>query len=940
MKCFLFPALMLSLCSLLPGQNPRGGAEQSTDTLRQYLSGSERGDAQDWDFRCSSGARAGQWAKLPVPSNWELHGFGTYAYADQPQNVVGEYRHSFLLPDGFRGHRIFIVFDGSMTDTRVRINGVSAGPAHQGGYYRFRYEITDIVKQDADNLLEVEVAEQSSNESVNRAERMGDYWKFGGIFRPVYLEALPAQFVERMALDAKASGSIDIDAFVNGSGDADTLVAQVYGSDAKPLGQTFSSPLKNGAAHLKGFLPSPKTWSAENPVLYSVELRLQAHGKLLHRTTERFGFRTFEVRPGDGLYLNGRRIVLQGVNRHSFRPESGRCLGDSDHREDIMLMKEMNMNAVRMSHYPPDKRFLDLCDELGLYVLDELAGWQKAYDTAIGKTLVEEMVKRDANHPSILFWDNGNEGGWNTELDSEFGRWDLQNRSVLHPWEVASGLNTAHYRVYNQVVSHAQGLMTPRHYTPGEATTRPVVPYIYMPTEFMHSLYDGGAGAGLEDYWTLLRSSPYLGGGFIWALLDEGVRRSDTGRIDVNGNTAPDGILGPHREKEGSFFTIKELWAPIAVLPETLPENFNGSFEVENRYSFTNLSDCRFVMEVRRVPEPIDRRIKQQANSVIIMKGPSIAPGEKGVLKMNMPLTWKEASVLALRAEDPRGKEIWTWTWPLPGLQKTAQASLDRKATIAGASFTQTPECIVVKSERVELAFNRSNGRLESVSQDGHRIPFGNGPRLVAGQAVMQNLSVRQEGPDVLLEASYQGQLSRVLWRVRANGWVDCSYSYTAEKPEPCLGVLFDLPADQVRSKTWVGEGPYRVWQNRLRGVALGFWTQNYNDTVTGWSGWDYPEFKGFFAGVRWITLETTQGRVTAIPGDPALFTQVLTPGLPPVELQKNTAIKVPDAGLGFLHVIPAVGAKFTAPEMLGPQSQIPPLREHYDGRVSFHFDR
>ena len=154
----------------------------------------------------------------------------------------------------------------------------------------------------------------------------------------------------------------------------------------------------------------------------------------MHRRQDRFGFRTFEVRPGDGLYLNGRRIVLKGVNRHSFWPDSGRCLNEAVHRGDIALIQDMNMNAVRMSHYPPDEQFLELCDELGLYVLDELAGWQKPYDTDVGRKLVEETVTRDVNHPSILFWDNGNEGGWNTALDGEFARWDPQGRPVLHPW--------------------------------------------------------------------------------------------------------------------------------------------------------------------------------------------------------------------------------------------------------------------------------------------------------------------------------------------------------------------------------------------------------------------------------------------------------------------------------------------------------------------------
>jgi len=126
------------------------------------------------------------------------------------------------------------------------------------------------------------------------------------------------------------------------------------------------------------------------------------------------------VRPGKGLYLNGQRILLKGVDRHSFRPETGRSLDREDNYADARLVKSMNMNAVRMSHYPPDPAFLEAADQLGIYVLDELSGWHHAHDTDVGRRLVREMVERDVNHPSILFWDNGNEGGWNRELDGEF----------------------------------------------------------------------------------------------------------------------------------------------------------------------------------------------------------------------------------------------------------------------------------------------------------------------------------------------------------------------------------------------------------------------------------------------------------------------------------------------------------------------------------------
>ena len=165
--------------------------------------------------------------------------------------------------------------------------------------------------------------------------------------------------------------------------------------------------------------------------------------------------------------------------------------------EDVLLMKEMNMNAVRMSHYPPDSHFLDVCDSLGLYVIDELAGWHGHYDTPTGSTLVKEMVEHDRDHPSVIIWANGNEGGSNPELDMFFGKYDLQNRVVIHPRQLYNGIETQHYRQYNYGVGN---------YDNGRE--------IVMPTEFLHGWFDGGHGAGLEDYWNKMWYNPLSAGGF------------------------------------------------------------------------------------------------------------------------------------------------------------------------------------------------------------------------------------------------------------------------------------------------------------------------------------------------------------------------------------------------------------------------------------------
>jgi hypothetical protein len=910
-------------------------ASQTPATERLYLSGKDRADAVPWEFRCSAGAKAGVWSTIPVPSNWEMQGFGTLSYCSLTPSEKGEYKHRFTVPSSWQGRRISLVFDGAMTDTAVVINGKSAGPLHQGGFYRFRYDVTNLVQLGVENLLEVQVDETSGNAGVNRAERTGDYWNFGGIYRPVWLEALPNQSIDRVAIDARADGSFSLDAFLSPQVKTGNLVARILAADGAQMGKPFTTPVTGTKTRIQTHVDDIKLWSAETPHLYTVELSLVDDDQVLHRVQQRFGFRTFEVRLGDGLYLNGHRIVLQGANRHSLNAENGRSLSEANLIEDVRLMKGMNMNAVRCSHYPPDERFLELCDVMGLYVLDELAGWQKGYDATVGRALLVEMLQRDVNHPSILFWDNGNEGGWNRSLDGDFAKWDIQGRTVLHPWEAFNGINTAHYRTFQQAYSMCQGMTVS---DKGNAQTV-TPPLIYMPTEFQHGLYDGGAGAGLENMWALMRASPLLGGGFLWALLDEGIVRPETGKIDVAGNSGPDGILGPRREKEASYYTIKELWSPLVVSERSIPENFDGVLSLENRYSFTNASACRITWELRRLSLPsAGAAMKEEILSSARGKPPSITPGTSGKIALRLPANWREADVLALRADDPSGHELWTWTWPLPGLARIQSIPTNGSTDISQVTANEVSNAVVVQVGDLALSFDKATGYMTKVTRAGREFSITNGPRPVAGQANLVSLKTRSEGNDVVVSARYEGSLRKVEWLVRANGWIDCSYEYTGVAGSLYEGICFDYPAEKVRAKSWVGYGPYRVWQNRLRGVSLGAWHNVYNDTITGWSGWEYPEFKGCFAGVRWMTLDTTEGDITMIPRGNDLYIQVLTPASAPEKLRMKEFVSLPNVGFAFLHVIPPIGDKFHRSEQNGPQGMPLPLKPSYTGKFSLRF--
>jgi len=920
------PFLVLALLSMLScAANVR-----AQETQIQYLSGHDKDDAVPWGFYCTAGSHANQWTKIPVPSNWELQGFGRFTYQTGPPvgeaQVEGRYKRTFQVPAAWSDRRVLLVFEGVMTDTQVQVNGQSAGPIHQGGFYRFQYEVTPLVKFGQENLLEVTVNEESANASINGAERRADYWNFAGIYRPVLLEAVPAGFIERTAINASADGSLAVDVYGNSVSSGDRVEAQVLDLKGSPVGQPFSQPVSADTqqpTRLQTQIASPRLWTAETPNLYQLEIRLKRGATTLHLLRQRFGFRTVEVRSGDGIYVNGRRVILKGSNRHSFWPDSGRCTSEKISRQDIGLMKDMNMNAVRMSHYPPDQHFLDDCDEMGLYVLDELGGWQHTYDTPTGHRLVREMVVRDVNHPSILFWDNANEGGWNRSLDDDFALWDPQGRHVQHPGGgVFRDINDPHYPDYARTQQLAAG-----------AT-------VFLPTEFLHGLYDGGAGAGLADYWAVMRQSKVLGGGFIWAFLDEDVKRVDqSGRLDGHGSNAPDGIVGPYREKEGSYYAIKEVWSPLVIREgrrDRLPPTFHGTLTVENRYDFLDARQCRFTWQLRKFRRPSAAGPGFSILSQGTASTASIPPGGTGMLNLGLPTTWHQAEALSVRADDPSGHELWTWVWPLP--HSTDFRALTSKRGGPKTTASETATEIQVHIGALTATFSKQTGQIVSVRRGTKSYSLTNGPRLAVGEDTLTNIEQHAEGTDTVVSATYTGNMKTVRWRVRGNGWLQLDYTYALDGPQDFFGVSFDYPEANVKAMTWLGKGPYRIWKNRKEGATLGVWSNTYNDTVTGDAVWKYPEFKGYFGDVRWVQFQTTEGPITAVMGQDDLFLQVLTPKSPQNREARNTAPAFPTAAFSFLHAIPPIGSKFLTAARSGPHGQPTVATGSYHGTVSFYF--
>ena len=933
------------------------------ETQRLYLSGHGPEDAVQWDFYCSGGQHSGRWSKIAVPSCWELQGFGDYTYGRwylqkgaRPSDETGHYKTTFTLPGSFREHEVRLVFEGVMTDARVLINGQQVGEEHQGGFTRFDYTVTPFLRTGR-NQLEVFVAKESANPSVNEAERKADWWLFGGIYRPVYLEAVPYSHIEDLCIDARADGHLRAEVgcdylpadchlevsvceapnLMNG-GEASTEVLASARLDDDCLDES-------NYYYVDLVVPSVGLWDPEHPHLYYADFALITEGgEVIHTVRERIGFRTVEFRRHDGLYLNGTRLIVKGTNRHCFYPVTGRTLSRRQSIDDALLIREMNMNAVRC-HYPSDTHFLDACDSLGLLYLCELPGWQTAYDDSTAQRILPEVVLRDRNHPCVFLWSNGNEGGWNRSIDHHFADYDrLQQRHVIHPWGDWDGIDTHHYPPYQMGMAR---------FNQGHN--------VFMPTEFLHGLYDRGQGAGLDDYWQKWTSSRLFAGGFLWCMVDEAVRRTDRGNIlDTDGRNAPDGIVGAYREREASFYAVREVWSPIQLseLPALLDERYRCL--VTNRYLFTNLRDCRLRYQYYAIDScPTEQPTEKIPESKVLLDGtialPDLQPGESAYIDIPDSLFRKEyldrlpqdvSSPFALRlsAIDPMDNEVCTWSVPLrfegnaplsgwPGLHPTPAVS-------------ETADSYVLVNDSCTVTFDKATGYLRSIERNGKGLTsLTNGPRPVGIYAELTTADLRTTDTEATLVCHYRGGIDSIVWRLAEgdrlcmdaymlsrdrNGWQG---TYVREDQPNLLGLTFDLNEADVAGMSWVGRGPYRVWKNRVKGQQYGLHYKAYNDTRTGvYEGTEsvlYPEFKGYHAEVSEACVYQNRGNTLDLNiGTPGLYLQMLTPREPDTMTKEKTMEPFPEGNLSLLYEIPAIRS-YKPIEQLGPNSQPAVIRVH-----------
>lgn len=901
--------------------------DRPVTTALCYLSGTGAGNTRTWEFSCSDGMRSGKWTTIEVPSQWEQQGFGAYTYGRfyldktaKPSDEIGYYRYTFPVSASWNGKSVVIVFEGAMTDTDVKINGKSAGEIHQGGFTQFSYDISDkLLYGKGNNLLEVKVSKESANESVNAAERRADWWLFGGIYRPVYLKIMPKMHIKRVGIDARANGRLTSTVHTANLKKGSNISVEVKSlADGKSLGISRHAITSDSSLIVTDW-SNIKSWDCEHPNLYEATYTLcDVKGRPIHEHTERFGFRDIEFRPKDGIYLNGTKLLIKGVNRHCFHPETGRTLNRELSLEDARLIRQMNMNAVR-SHYAPDRHFLEICDSLGLLYLDEFPGWHGKYDSQVGLKLLREHIARDANHPCIFMWSNGNEGGWNKNLDGFFATLDPQKRHVVHPWCDFNGIDTHHYPAYQT--------------GPGKLSNGWKV---FMPTEFLHSRYDKGAGSGLEDYWANYRSNPMFAGGFIWAFVDEAVKRTDkNGWLDSDGSNGCDGIVGPYREKEGSFFTIRDVWAPIQFAPLNITSSFNGKLLVSNEYLFTNFDECSMKYRIYQVSNPATGGVKTIMNAGDISL-PSLAPGESGYARFVLPEGFFAGDILEVEMYDRNGESVVTHTWPIKfASEYCAKIHTPETAAFPKPTVTTDADNVTLSSSSTRVIFEKATGIITRIETNGQILPLSNGPIAVGMRAKVKTISTRVESDTAILSVKYSGGIDSIVWKLTPDGLLSMD-AVILNKPNSKmddlpvyddkvtnLGLTFSYPEDEIKGMTWLGRGPYRVWKNRQRGANFGRWHKEYNNTVTGCSfeSLIYPEFKGYHGSIYWAMLEGKKTDITIFSKTDGLYMHSFTPENPANAVSGDRIPSFPEGDISFLIDINAMQS-FKPVSEHGPHSQ------------------
>lgn len=847
------------------------------------------------------------WRPIAVPANWELQGFAEPQYDLGLKDGLGLYRRGFQVPAAWRGRRTMLRFDGVAYGYELWVNGRKAGESSASAYNAHTFDITGLLVPHGENTLALKVSTKPKGYEFD----VNDDWSLSGIFREVTLFSVPATHLQDLSTGTRLTGGKDAELAVSvklaGSG------GTVRGRLLDPSGRTVSrfdlAPGSSGLHAAKIRVAQARLWSAETPSLYRLQLTLSDQGRTLQTVEERIGLREVSIANGV-LRLNGRPVKLRGVNHHDLEPGTGRAVTEAGMRRDLALMKQANINTVRTSHYPPDERFLRLCDELGFYVVDEVPigkGEEHLDKPDYRATILARVaptITRDKNHASVIVWSIGNENPV-SEAELEASRLAHRfdpTRPVTIP-KIGSYFAKNYARLPEYVDIYAP------HY-PVNATMRDYAGKLKRPvifTEYAHAL--GLATDRVQEQWEIIQATPGFAGGAIWHFHDQGLLRSageavDRGQptklvwldekrhYDTHGLDGSDGIVYADRTPQADFWEVRKVYAPVQILEGSAvvkPGAGQVALTVENRHDFRALRGMRLEWALQRNGRDIDSGklgLGAPAHERETVRVPVTIPRDAGA----------DVLALKLRAIDEEGREI---------IDRSVRLDLEgggRRDWLAALPATSTPtltedaQAIRIAASNWSLSVTRATGELQVRDRDGQLVVAGIYPHSGRKPTMAEALSVKDtklwtmstlRQPDAASlkverhagmaalsvtgryprpDAPEQALVGGYRIEAGANGALKISYDFTPENATGALseaGLSILAPAGLGEFR-WIGQGPFAGYPGKDRLNEFGLYHLQREDL----------RFQGNRRGTELALLTTAAGSGLALsmaPGDLAV---------------------------------------------------------------------
>ena len=770
------------------------------------------------------------WAEITVPSHWEMESFHS-------EKGWGGYRRHFTVPD--HPGRIKLRFEGVYSDATVWVNGHEVA-RHEGGATPFEVDVTDFVTP-GDNLLALLVKEHST--TSDQLDHMSHYADFplAGIFRPVYLLDVPpvhvgsleitssfdrayrnAQLQVRVGVLNESSKAFqgEVELTLQGPSPGQAVVCR-----SKPI-EVHIGPWQRLDREIVLPVEAPKSWDAEHPNLYTVSARLLSKDQVADSVTLRTGFRQTEIR-GSEILVNGRPIKLRGTCHHDAHPLMGRAVTAEVERQDLMLMKEANLNSLRTSHYPPLPDLLDLADELGIYVEDEASFcWvSTANDLRLAPRILQltaELLARDRNHPCVPFWSlcNESEFGYDFARSHEWVRMADPSRPTSAATSADLEIATLHNPISLARIDQHEKLRQPLLFDESLC--------IYQ--GIFNDVAEMWVDPGMRDYYAVplpaiyerFMASKVTQGSMIWCWADDlfcvpgrgyeygrGTTRShfleETYRVPGRGlvGDAPWGVVDGWRRPKPEFWITKKLHSPIKLTDSPLalpPASEPIRIPVENQYDFTNLAELQIHWTLG------------EAKGVVRADVP---PRSRGVLEVRPPRIVKDGEILALSFEDRAGRLVDSYRLPL-GRERSHEPTYEKSS---GTTLSLREEdvlagpCVTIVGKDFQLAVDRESGQLRRGVAGGYPLLLElPAPHLLPTHRPLQplpdrlswhldKLDVRRDGDRVRLtiHGHYQHFQGGHEVTITPSGeiTVASSFTYTGEEIRVReIGCRFSVPRD------------------------------------------------------------------------------------------------------------------------------------------------